>query len=445
MKIFVVGGGFGGCAAALQAAMAGAQIILSERTDMLGGTGLVGGIMRNNGRYTAAEEMIAMGGGRLFELIDENCRHKNVDFPGHKHASLFDVGKISGVLHRCLVDAGVEILYETRICGVKLEKNHLLSVEDERGNTYEADAFVDATGTGGPANMCRKYGSGCAMCVLRCPVFGPRQSLCSLCHVKEYAGLRGSGVQAEQKADLQTEQDSQTEQGGHEKLLGAMSGSCKLLKASLDERLVRALETSGTALVPVPKDLQENHLDQKACQQYALPEYAHNLVLLDTGHAKLMTPWFPLQKLRKIPGFENARFEDPYGGSRGNSVRFTAMAPRDDTMKVDGLDNVFCAGEKAGLLVGHTEAIVTGTLAGHNACRLVSGLKPDIIPRSLACGDGIYVSRMAAMSREGLRKKYTFSGSVLFERMKARGCYLTDPETIKDRVRAVGAENMFKP
>lgn len=43
MKIFVVGGGFGGCAAALQAAMAGAQVILSERTDMLGGTGLVGG------------------------------------------------------------------------------------------------------------------------------------------------------------------------------------------------------------------------------------------------------------------------------------------------------------------------------------------------------------------------------------------------------------------
>lgn len=439
MKIFVVGGGFGGCAAALQAAMAGAQVILSERTDMLGGTGLVGGIMRNNGRYTAAEEMIAMGGGRLFELIDENCRHKNVDFPGHRHASLFDVGKISGVLHRCLLDAGVKILYETRICGVKLVKGRLLSVEDAHGNRYEADAFVDATGTGGPANICSKYGSGCAMCVLRCPVFGGRQSLCELCHVKEYAGLRGNGLQADQKTWTQIEQVV------HEEWRGAMSGSCKLLKASLDETLVRQLETLGAAVVPVPEGLQENHLEQKACQQYALPEYAHNLVLLDTGHAKLMTPWFPLQKLRQIPGFENARFEDPYGGGRGNSVRFTAMAPRDDTMKVDGLENVFCAGEKAGLLVGHTEAIVTGTLAGHNACRLVSGLKPDIIPRALACGDGIYVSRMAVNSREGLSKKYTFSGSVLFERMKARGCYLTDPETIKDRVRAVGAENMFKP
>ena len=77
-------------------------------------------------------------------------------------------------------------------------------------------------------------------------------------------------------------------------------------------------------------------------------------------------------------------------------------------MKVDGLENVFCAGEKAGLLVGHTEAIVTGTLAGHNACRLVSGLKPDIIPRALACGDGIYVSRMAVNSREGLAKNIHF-------------------------------------
>lgn len=48
---------------ALSAAKAGAQVVLLERTDLLLGTGLVGGIFRNNGRYTAAEEAIAMGGG----------------------------------------------------------------------------------------------------------------------------------------------------------------------------------------------------------------------------------------------------------------------------------------------------------------------------------------------------------------------------------------------
>lgn len=75
MKVIVVGGGWSGCAASVSAQKRGAEVILFERTDMLLGTGLVGGIMRNNGRFTAAEEMIAMGGGELFQLIDQNTLH----------------------------------------------------------------------------------------------------------------------------------------------------------------------------------------------------------------------------------------------------------------------------------------------------------------------------------------------------------------------------------
>ena len=48
----------------------------------------------------------------------------------------------------------------------------------------------------------------------------------------------------------------------------------------------------------------ENHLSIKACQQYAINEFAENIILLDTGHAKMMTPYYPLEKLHKIPGFE---------------------------------------------------------------------------------------------------------------------------------------------
>ena len=82
MKIVVIGGGWSGCAAALSASKMGAEVMLIERTDMLLGTGLVGGIMRNNGRFTAAEEMIAMGGGELFELTDQNSLHREIEFPG---------------------------------------------------------------------------------------------------------------------------------------------------------------------------------------------------------------------------------------------------------------------------------------------------------------------------------------------------------------------------
>ena len=56
----------------LSARKQGAEVVFLERADMLLGTGLVGGIMRNNGRFTAAEEMIAMGGGELFQLTDQN-------------------------------------------------------------------------------------------------------------------------------------------------------------------------------------------------------------------------------------------------------------------------------------------------------------------------------------------------------------------------------------
>lgn len=65
MTIVTVGGGWAGCAAALGAAKAGVRSVLLERTDQLLGTGLVGGIMRNNGRFAAAEELIAMGGRRI--------------------------------------------------------------------------------------------------------------------------------------------------------------------------------------------------------------------------------------------------------------------------------------------------------------------------------------------------------------------------------------------
>lgn len=68
-----------------------------------------------------------------------------------------------------------------------------------------------------------------------------------------------------------------------------------------------------------------------------------------------MTTYYPLEKLRKIPGLEHAKYVDPYAGSKGNSIRYLSVAPRTNDMKVVGVDNLFCAGEKSGLFVGHTE------------------------------------------------------------------------------------------
>lgn len=419
-RIAVIGGGWAGCAAALAARKAGAEVILVEKTDCLLGTGLVGGIMRNNGRFTAAEEMIAMGGGDLFRLADSVARHTNVEFPGHSHATLYDVALMEPLVRRYLLEQGVELWLMARACDVEMAGNRLEAVVLDNKERLEADAFVEATGSAGPQGNCAKYGNGCAMCILRCPSWGGRVSIAARAGVQEMMGRKPDGT------------------------FGAMSGSCKLHRDSVSPAIRTELDRTGVAVVPIPKELvHAEKLAIKACQQYALPAFAENLVLLDTGHVKLMTSFYPLEELRRIPGMENARYEDPYAGGKGNSVRYLALSPRDDHLKVEGVDNLFCAGEKAGLLVGHTEAICTGTLAGHNAVRLALGRPLVTIPRTLAVGDAIAFVREEMQTEVGMTQKYTFSGAVYFARMKELGTYTTDAEAIWRRVEEAGFTDFF--
>lgn len=420
MRVVIVGGGWAGCAAAYSARAAGAEAVLVEKTDMLLGTGLVGGIMRNNGRYTALEELWAMGGGEFLNVIEGVVTHRCINFPGHLHAMLYDVTKIEPAIRYALSSSGVRLKMQERMTGVYRSGNIITGLNTAGGEMIGGDVYIDCTGTAGPAGNCARFGTGCAMCVLRCPTFGPRVSL------TERAGV------AEMRA------------GEGFPHFEAMSGSCKLEKKSIAPALVRKLESEGVLIVPLPEHLHKAaQLDRKACQQYASNDFAENLVILDTGHAKLMTPYFPLEILRTLGGFQDARYADPYSGGRGNSVRFMAMAPCDAALRVDGSLNLFCAGEKTGLLVGHTEAIVTGFLAGHNAVRLLSGKEPLELPCELASGDIISFMQSEMKKTEGLGKKYTFSGSVYFDRMRELGLYTTDIIKIRDRVAKTGLTGIF--
>jgi threonine dehydrogenase-like Zn-dependent dehydrogenase len=422
-RVVIVGGGWAGCAAALAARQGGAdEVLVLERTDSLLGTGLVGGIMRNNGRFTATEEMAAMGAGELFAVCDATARHRNLAFPGHQHATLYDVALIEPAVRRAVLARGAEVWLMARVTGVTRSNGTIAAIQIENGTQIEADVFVDTTGTVGSQSFCTEHGNGCVMCVARCPTFGPRVSLTGLVGIPERAG---------QKAD-----------GG----LGAMSGSCKLNKDTVDRALLRQLEQTGVLVIPMPPHLVNRHkLAAKACQQYAMPEFAENVVLLDTGQIKLMTSYMPLEQLRQVPGLENVRYEDPYSGTVGNSMRYSQLAPRDDALRVlGGPANLFCGGEKAGLLVGHTEAIVTGALAGHNGVRHLAGQPLLVLPDTLACGDAIRHVREAMDTPVGLTQKYTFSGSVYFERMLQRELYTTDLPAITDRVAAAGLAGIFQ-
>lgn len=118
MKVIIIGGGWAGCSAALEAVKLGAEVELYERTDLLLGVGNVGGIMRNNGRYTAAEELINLGAGDFIRIMDSIAIHKNIDFPEHKHAWLCDIGKAEPIVRRYLIECGVKIFLQSRIIDV---------------------------------------------------------------------------------------------------------------------------------------------------------------------------------------------------------------------------------------------------------------------------------------------------------------------------------------
>ena len=418
--VVIAGGGWAGCGAALSAARAGADVVLLERTDMLLGTGLVGGIFRNNGRFTAAEEAIAMGGGELFETMDKMAKHKNIKFPGHDHASLYDVLNIEPEIRKLLGRSGVKVLLQARAANVKMNAGKIVSVITDDKTEINGDSFVDCTGTAAVPANCIRYGNGCAMCILRCHTFKQRISLTEKAGVKEWTGKKADGTS------------------------GAISGACKLVKGALSSEIQKKLNQEGVAVVPLPDEfVKRDKLKMKACVQYALEEFAANIVLLDTGPAKLMTPFFPLEDLRKVPGFEHARYEDPLSGGVGNSIRFMAMAPKDNKLRVHGVDNLYCAGEKAGPHVGHTEAAVTGTLAGHNAVRGALGMECREIPTKTAIGDFISFVNTQTELENGQKQRYTFSGGVYFERMKKLGLYSTNVPEIGQRVKNAGVSGIF--
>ncbi len=457
-KIVIIGGGWAGCAAAVRARKQGHEVQLLEKTDLLLGLGNVGGIMRNNGRYTAAEENIALGASELFEITDRLSAHKEIDFPGHRHASFYDVALVEPEVRRLLTKLGVELHMMTRAVDVELAPQQagdkadgaadhaaaaamprskdgpirlraVIALRHDHGSEYRrelfpGDVFVETTGSTGPMGNCTKYGNGCAMCILRCPAFGPRVSLTEKAGLFDISGERPSGMP------------------------GAFSGSCKLEKRTLSPKIQKKLNKDGFVVIPLPPELvHKEKLDQKVCQQYALDPFAENIILIDTGHAKLMTSYFNLEELRRVEGMENARFVDPYAGGKGNSMRYMAVGLRDDDMRARGIENLFLGGEKSGFFVGHTEAITTGSLAGYNAGRMAAGKDKEQgllrLPRELAVGDIVAFANEMLETPEGLQKRLTFAGGLYFRRMQDRQLYSTDRKQIRRRVEEQGLAEVY--
>ena len=423
--LVVVGGGWAGCAAALIAAKKGMAVTLLERTDRLLASGLVGGIMRNNARYTAAEELKLMGAGELVEITDSCTRHVNVVFPGHRHASLYDVDRVELSVQQKLLQHGVRLLFQCRATGVEAKREAIRAVYlDDNDTMIRGSVFIDASGTAGPARTCGRFGHGCAMCIYRCPTFGPRLSIAVKAGVEEITIERAANSP------------------------GYFSGSCELEPSSLSPRLLEEIRQKAVLAIPLPAELRgsKRHIstvEAKACRQYSSVEFRENIYLLDTGAIKLMVPYLSLRDLRRIDGFARAIYRDPLGGGRGNSIRFSGMIMREDSLVAPFPGNLLVAGERAGLALGHTEAMVTGALAGYNAWLIGRGAAPVKLPRGTVCGELIYSTGMKGHTREGRKALYNLSGGLLWEHLREHRLYTIDRAVIRRRLKKEGLLGIF--
>jgi hypothetical protein len=66
-----------------------------------------------------------------------------------------------------------------------------------------------------------------------------------------------------------------------------------------------------------------------------------------------------------------------------------------------------------------------------------------VLPETLAVGDAVSFVRRQMREKGILSLKYTFSGSVYFERMQARKLYTTGKSAIEQRVGAAGLTGVF--
>lgn len=420
--VVVIGGGFAGCSAALAVAKAGAEAILLEKTDMLCGVGVLSGVVQGEGGHAAVHEARALGGGEIFDVFD-SIQLYHIDYLeqlNRKHVSIFDVLKVDRAVRAALEVAGVKVKLQARAKDVRMKGNALAHVLLDDGTKVEGDSFVDATGNSGTVAECTKHGFGCVMCMMRCPTFGGRVSITAKAGVRDIACMRPDGK------------------------LGAFTSGFTLIKESLGAEVRDELEKMGYMILPLPKELiHYDKLEKITATDNAQPAFIENLVIINNGFAKIMVQcYMPLDELHQLSGFENARMIDPLCGGVGNAVRGLAMAPRANSLKVEGLANLYCAGEKSGPQCGIVPATITGTLAGHNAARHCFGKEDLVLPRSLAIGDHVAFQKEMMDSGAQLYHRYGFTGA-FFDRMKSRRLIYLHPEEIRERVEREGLRDVF--
>ena len=159
--VFVAGGGIAGVTAALAAARQGAKVIIADKQCILGGLATSGlitfflAICDGEGRQVSfgmTEELLHLSVKRGPQGIypkawlEGGTTEEKI---AHRFETQFNASSYAIDLEQMLLDAGVKILYDTRICDVNVEdgKINAVVVENKSGRlAYSVKSVIDATG-----------------------------------------------------------------------------------------------------------------------------------------------------------------------------------------------------------------------------------------------------------------------------------------------------------
>ena len=146
--LIVVGGGFAGTAAAISAAKNGANVLLIEKYNCLGGAAsfaLVSPFMCYWSDMPESQEIKYMCGGLFLEIIDEMALISGKKEEKNK----FDEEILKLVLNRMAKKYGVKLLFNTEVIDVCVNDGTISSVVTickSKKMEFSADYFIDATG-----------------------------------------------------------------------------------------------------------------------------------------------------------------------------------------------------------------------------------------------------------------------------------------------------------
>ncbi len=156
VDVLVAGAGAGGICAALQAARQGAQVLLVEKEQEIGGTGVhspVALVCKFQRRDTYEPINIGLHKELFPEAYAWRGEFSEEDLlPTYDHQSLYQ-----RYLDLCAAEPNLELLCGCGVSGVQVSERRIQQVELENGECVSAQVFVDGTANG---NLSAMAGAG---------------------------------------------------------------------------------------------------------------------------------------------------------------------------------------------------------------------------------------------------------------------------------------------